>query len=94
MIIIKMGSEGYMCTCIFSFSKLHLYLTKWTGNVHSLVYGTNPVSPQNPQKNCQTDVLKKLVERVYGQVVQKSSRLKLCHPKSQLCHPIGLVKLP
>ena len=31
---------------------------------------------------------------VYGQVARKSSRPKLCFPKSELCHPKFLVKSP
>ena len=83
-------------TCIFSCSKPHLYSTNWTGNVHSLGYGTNPLTPKNQQqqKNCQMDFLKELIERVYDQVAWKSSCPKLCKLKSGLCQPIGLVKLP
>ena len=40
------------------------------------------------------DFLKELVERVSGQVAQKSFGPKLFHLKSRLCHPIGLVKSP
>ena len=64
--------------------------------MHSLGYGTNPLTPKNQQqqKNCQMDFLKELIERVYGQVARKSSCPKLCQLKSGLCQPIGLVKLP
>ena len=43
--------------------------------MHSLGYGTNPLTPKNQQqqKNCQMDFLKELIERVYGQVAWKSS---------------------